>query len=194
MGSSWVLPVPVLVVPVLEEVGSLVLASELVKIVIARSGISLSPVFATERVRFVFSASFCLLGKLALTIWTGKSPSGSFASWRSPPHEATTAATRTAANPIPTRLRALTAGAVEALSSKGAGNIARTLPTPFGLRIGTSGASARARRRTCDRLQHGCGWRTALPSHNLRFAPPRRRVGPRPRMGMAPEERKWSDP
>ena len=52
----------------LEELDSLVLAFEVVKIVIARSGIVLSPVFATERVRFVFCASCCLLGKFALTI------------------------------------------------------------------------------------------------------------------------------
>jgi hypothetical protein len=60
--------VPVLVVPVLEELDSLVLAFEFVKIVTARSGISLSPVFATERVRFVFCANCFLLGKFALTI------------------------------------------------------------------------------------------------------------------------------
>jgi hypothetical protein len=70
----------VLVVPVVELPDSPVLAFELVKIVIARSGISRSPEFATVRVRLVFSASFWLLGKSALTIWTGKLPSGSFAS------------------------------------------------------------------------------------------------------------------
>ncbi len=66
--------------PVVAPPDSLVLALELVKIVIARSGIVWSPVFATARVRFVFWASCCLLGKSALTIETGKLPSGSLAS------------------------------------------------------------------------------------------------------------------
>jgi len=55
--------VPVLVVPVVVVVDSPVLAFEVVKMVIARSGIVLSPELSTANVRFVFSASFCLLGK-----------------------------------------------------------------------------------------------------------------------------------
>ena len=107
--------------------------------VIARSGIALSPVFSTASVRFVFWASFCLLGKFALTIGTGKSPSGSFASWRLPPQEATPAARSTPRTPIPIRLRAFRERAVEALSSKGAGNIPRTLPPPIRLCPASSG-------------------------------------------------------
>ena len=75
--------------------GSPVLAFEVVKIVIARFGIVLSPEFSTASVRFVFWASRCLLGNSALTIETGKLPSGSFASWRLPPHAATPAARST---------------------------------------------------------------------------------------------------
>ena len=71
--------VPVLVVPVV-VVDSPVVAFELVKIVIARFGIVWSPEFSTASVRFVVWASFCLLGKSALMIETGKLPSGSFAS------------------------------------------------------------------------------------------------------------------
>ena len=115
------------------------LAFEVVKIVIARFGIAVSPEFSTARVRFVFSASFCLLGKSALTIETGKLPSGSFASCRVPPQDATPAARSTPRNPIPIRLRAFRGRAVGALSSKGAGNIPRTLPPPIRLRIGSSG-------------------------------------------------------
>ena len=125
------------------------LAFEVVKIVIARSGIALSPVFATERVRFVFCASCCLLGKFGaddldreVALWLVRvlalapAAGGDPRRLRAPP------------NPIPTRLRALTARAVEALSSKGAGNIPRTLPPPFRLRIVSSGgflADAEAR-------------------------------------------------
>src|SRR5512132_1681170 len=107
-GRSW-LDVPVeLFVPVVEVWVSLVLAFEVVKIVIARSGIVLSPVFATERVRVVFSASVCLLGKSALTIWTGKLPDGSSTSWRSPPPQPEMpAAERATRSPIPRQLRTL---------------------------------------------------------------------------------------
>ena len=138
MGRSVdVLVVPVLVVPVV--VDSVVLAFELVKIVIARSGIVWLPEFSTDRVRFVFSASCCLLGKSALTIETGKLPSGSLASCRLPPHDATPTARSTPRTPIPIRLRAFRERAVEALSSKGAGNIPRTLPPPIRLRLTTCG-------------------------------------------------------
>jgi hypothetical protein len=69
VGSSCVvLEVPVLVVPVVVVPVPLVLAFEVVKIVIDRSGIVLSPEFETASVRFVFRASACLLGKSALTI------------------------------------------------------------------------------------------------------------------------------
>ena len=74
------LVVPVLVVPVVVVVDALVLAFEVVKIVIARFGMAVSPEFSTANVRLVFCASCCLLGKSALTIETGKFPSGSLAS------------------------------------------------------------------------------------------------------------------
>src|SRR3954453_3520574 len=107
--------------------------------VIGRFGIVLSPELATASVRFVFSASFCLLGKSALTIETGKLPSGSFASCRLPPQEATPAARTTPRIPIPIRLRAFRERAVEALSSKGARNIPRTLLAQFRLRLTSCG-------------------------------------------------------
>jgi hypothetical protein len=130
----------VLVLPVVEEPASPVPALRLVKIVIARSGIVFSPMFATVRVRFVFSTSFCLLGKSALTIWTGKSPDGSSASCRSPPPQAEIPTTeRATRRPIPRRLRTLWGQAVQTLSSKGAGNIPRTLPPPLQLRLSSSG-------------------------------------------------------
>src|SRR3954453_8792001 len=70
---------------------------------------------------------------------TGKLPSGSLASWRLPPQDATPAARSSPTTPIPIRLRAFRGRAVEALSSKGAGNIPRTLPPPIRLRIASSG-------------------------------------------------------
>src|SRR5436190_19588885 len=77
-------PGEVLVVPVVAVVvvDSPLFAFDVVKIVIARSGIVLSPVFSTDRVRLVFWARSCLLGNPALTMRTGKSPDGSVTSWR----------------------------------------------------------------------------------------------------------------
>src|SRR3954453_7153322 len=151
--------------------------------VIGRFGIVLSPELATASVRFVFSASFCLLGKSALTIETGKLPSGSFASCRVPPQDATPAARSTPRIPIPIRLRAFRGRAVEALSSKGAGNIPRTLPPPIRL------CAAQFRGFLGPKLRStvvGGEWRP----HHITF-PLRRESdvrGRAPQWGKAPEE------
>ena len=162
MGRSFVVevvPVPVVPVVVSSAPG---FSFEAVKIVMARLGIVLSPEFATARVRLVFWASCCLLGKSALTIWTGKSPDGSFASCRVPPQEAIPAARSTPKIPIPIRLRAFEGPAVEALSSKAAGNIPRTVPPSFRLRIVSSGDFS-----AWPTPKSGYGWRSASLSHNL---------------------------
>src|SRR5205823_1772827 len=72
---------------------------------------------------------------------TGKLPSGSVASCREPPQATRPAASSTAIIPIPIQiqLRAFRGPAVEALSSKGAGNIPRTLPPNLSPGIATTG-------------------------------------------------------
>ena len=89
------------------------------------------------------------------------------------------------------RLRALRGRAVEALSSKGAGNIPRTLPPPFQLRIVSSGGFALPGRDGRRAVVGG-----ERPPHHIIFrcVALARRAGPRPSGGMAPEESKWSDP
>ena len=147
-GSGSRRSVPVLVGPVLEGASTRwCWRSELVKIVIARSGISLSPVFATERVRFVFCQLLLLWEVRAHDLNRGsRPPARSRIPALAPPHEATPHRIRATAKPRSRHACGPSpARAVEALSSKGAANIARTLLARIPpLRIVSSGGFAGA--------------------------------------------------